>query len=169
VKAPWRPDWILALRWLIGALLVWAALGKLANPQEFFTLLLAYRLPLPAGLVKVAAVVLPWLELLCGLLLLAGFRVQAALAWALVLFLVFTACTAQAWVRGLHIACGCLDLRLLGIRPGSGMGRFFESVGFAFFRAVALAGVTFVLLSQAVRRNAATGPESQASAACNTR
>jgi len=160
VKAPWRPDWILALRWLIGALLVWAALGKLANPQEFFTLLLAYRLPLPAGLVKVAAVVLPWLELLCGLLLLAGFRVQAALAWALVLFLVFTACTAQAWVRGLHIACGCLDLRLLGIRPGGGVAGFFESAGFAFGRAAALAVAAFFLLARSARHAAPANPES---------
>jgi uncharacterized membrane protein YphA (DoxX/SURF4 family) len=141
-----RLKWSTAIRWLIGVVLIWAALGKLANLHEFFTALLAYRLPLPVVVVKVAAVVLPWLELLCGLLLLANHRTHSALAWALFLFVVFTIATAQAWMRGLHIACGCLDLRLIGISPHSGPGRFLESAGFAFFRALVLAcAASFVL------------------------
>ena len=65
-----------------------------------------------------------------------------------VVSVVFTVATGQAWIRGLHIACGCLDLRLLGILPGSGPGQFLESTGFAFFRAIALAGAAFFLLIQ---------------------
>jgi hypothetical protein len=42
-------------------------------------------------------------------------------------------------MRGLHITCGCLDLRLLGIRHGSGAAEFLESARFAFGRAVVLA------------------------------
>jgi putative oxidoreductase len=140
--------WNVLLRWLLGLLLIWAALGKLANPQDFFTALLAYRLPLPNGLVSLTAIVLPWLELLCGLLLVANYRTPAALTWALVLFLVFTVCTGQAWLRNLSISCGCLDLRMLGIPPESATARFLESVGFAFVRAVALAVAAFVLLRQ---------------------
>lgn len=49
----WRP----VLRWLIAAVLVWAALGKLANLQEFYTSLLAYRLPLPTVMIGVVAIV----------------------------------------------------------------------------------------------------------------
>ncbi len=154
-----RSNWTVALRWLIGVVLIWAALGKLANPHEFFTSLLAYRLPLPVVCVKIAAIVLPWLELLCGLLLLANHRTSGALAWALILFVVFTAATGQAWMRGLKIACGCLDLRLLGILPGSGVGRIVESVAFAFFRATALAGAATFLLMRA----AATNTRSKAS------
>ena len=149
-----RSNWTAVLRWLIGVVLIWAALGKLANLHEFFTALLAYRLPLPIVLAKVAAVVLPWLELLCGLLLLANHRTHPALAWALFLFVVFTIATAQAWMRGLHIVCGCLDLRLVGIAPGSGPGRFLESTGFAFFRALVLAGGALFLLATAVGRGA---------------
>ena len=126
-------------RWLLGAVLLWAALGKLANVQEFYAALLAYQLPLPSPLLKATAVVLPWLELLCGLMLLANVRTTAALAWATVLFAVFAACTGQAWLRGLHIACGCLDLRVFGIDRGSALGEFLESVGFAFIRASVLA------------------------------
>lgn len=144
-----------ALRWLTGLVLIWAALGKLANLHEFFTALLAYRLPLPVVLVKIAAIVLPWLELLCGLLLLTKHRTQAALAWALVLFGIFTIATGQAWMRGLHIACGCLDLRLIGIQRASALGVFLESTGFAFFRAIALACAAFFLLRKAASRESA--------------
>ena len=129
------------LRWLLGAVLVWAALGKVANPQEFYTALLAYRLPLPALALQATAAILPWLELICGLLLIANLRTRAALAWAVVLFAIFALATGHAWMRGLDIACGCVDLRLLGIEPGSALARWLESAGFACVRAVVLLGL----------------------------
>ncbi len=144
--------WNVALRWLIGVVLVWAALGKLANLHEFFAALLGYRLPLPLVLTKITAIVLPWLELLCGLLLLANHKIPAALAWSLILFAGFTLAIGQAWLRGLHIACGCLDLRLIGIQRSSALGAFLESIPFAFFRAAALACATAFLLVRTVRR-----------------
>jgi putative oxidoreductase len=136
------------LRWLIGVVLVWAALGKLANLQEFFATLLAYQLPLPLPFLKFVSVVLPWIELLCGLLLLSGFMLHSALVWTLLLFLTFAACTGEAWLRGLHIACGCLDLRLLGILPESKTAALLESVGFALLRSVALAATVIYLMRQ---------------------
>jgi putative oxidoreductase len=134
------------LRWFLGLVLIWAALGKLANLQEFFSMLIAYQLPLPLMLVRFIAVVLPWIELLCGLLLLASFRVNAALLWTLILFFIFAVCSGQAWLRGLHIACGCLDLRLVGIQPGSKMADLLESVGFALLRALVLTAAAVYLL-----------------------
>lgn len=138
--------WQAMLRWLIGVLLIWAALGKLADLQEFLAVLAAYRLPLSAAVLRGTAMVLPWMELLCGLLLIAGVRTRAALAWSMVMFAVFSVCTAQAWARGLKIACGCLDLRFAGILPGSPSAVFLESVEFAFARAVVLACATGWLL-----------------------
>ena len=125
---------------LIGAVLVWGALGKVANPQEFYTVLPGYRLPLPALALQATAVILPWLELICGLLLIANLRTRAALAWAVVLFAIFAIATGQAWMRDLDIACGCVDLRLLGIEPESATARWLESAGFAFVRALVLLG-----------------------------
>jgi uncharacterized membrane protein YphA (DoxX/SURF4 family) len=134
------------LRWFLGLILVWAALGKLANLQEFYGALLAYRLPLPGGLLRGLAIVVPWLELLSGLLLLWGRRHPGALAWALVLFAVFALGTGQAWLRGLDISCGCLDLRLAGVAPGSAAAGWLESARFACVRALALAAVALHLL-----------------------
>jgi len=130
-----------AVRWVLAALLVWASLTKIGNLQEFYLSVVAYRLPLPGALVRLAATVLPWLELLCGILLLAGRARRAALVWAIVLFALFALATGQAWARGLDISCGCLKLDFLG----EDTARFFESVSFAFFRALLLlAGAIFV-------------------------
>jgi len=128
-----------ALRWLLGLLLVWAALSKLANVGEFYGQLLGYRLPLPNLLLKLTAAILPWLELLCGLLLLANRLTLPALTWAQVLFVIFIVATGQAWWRGLKIDCGCLNLSLLGFAPDGAASRFLQSTGFAFFRALGLA------------------------------
>ncbi len=138
--------WGTALRLLVGLILVWASLGKLANLQEFFTALLAYRLPLPEIVLKLVAIILPWMELLCGLALLADRKSKAALAWAAVLFAAFAYASGQAWARGLPIACGCLDLSLVGLRPGSAAADFLESPTFACLRAVVLAAVAVGLL-----------------------
>ncbi|HSI64007.1 MAG TPA: MauE/DoxX family redox-associated membrane protein [Candidatus Saccharimonadia bacterium] len=151
--------WQVLLRWFLGLLLVWAALGKLANLQEFYVMLAAYRLPLPMSLLRGVAVVLPWMELLCGLLLLAGLRARAALAWSLVMFLSFIVCTGQAWLRGLKIACGCLDLRFVGIQPGTPTALLLESVEVAFLRAVVLAIVAGLLLWRSLLKDPAIPSE----------
>ena len=135
-----KPDLILrALRWLIGLVLIWAAAGKLAHPLVFFASLLAYRIPLPEPALRTVAIVLPWTELACGVLLVARRRSPGAAALATVLFVVFALATGQALLRGLDISCGCLDLGPLGVRPDSSAGRILESAGFACGRAVALA------------------------------
>jgi hypothetical protein len=73
--------------------------------------------------------------------LLAGLWTRAATGWALILFVIFAVATAQAWARGLEISCGCFNLQALGLGEGRGRAivEFFESVGFAFARAIVLA------------------------------
>lgn len=137
------------LRGLLGALLLWAAVSKLANPIEFLGSIYAYQLPLPKLLLQTAAVALPWLELLLGFLLLIGRWTGSCLMIALLLFVVFIAATGQAWLRGLNISCGCFNLAIFGIDHSSPVSKFLESVAFAFFRNLALAGFTwFVLLRE---------------------
>jgi putative oxidoreductase len=134
------------VRWLVGLLLVWAAVSKLANLQDFYGGLLAYRLPLPDFFLRAVAACLPWLELLCGLMLLAQVRTEAGLVWALLLFSIFVLATGQAWVRGLDISCGCFNLQWLGLGENEGIGRFLHSVQFAFFRALLLTvGAVYLL------------------------
>jgi putative oxidoreductase len=128
------------LRQLLGILLLWAAVSKLANPTEFLGSVYAYQLPLPRGFLQAAAVVLPWVELLVGLLLLAGFWPQTALLIVAALMGLFVLATGQAWLRGLDISCGCFNLKVFGLTEAMpGLVRFLESVAFAFFRNLFLA------------------------------
>jgi len=128
------------VRWILGLLLVWASLSKIGNPQEFYISIAAYKVALPGVLLRLAAMILPWLELLCGLLLLGRIWTRAALVWSLVMFGVFVIATGQAWAHGLDISCGCFNLRAFGLDPAGGKTfvKFIESVGFAFFRALLL-------------------------------
>ena len=132
----------LVLLWLLAGLLIWAALSKIANLNEFYLNIALYRLPLPDVWLRLAAIVLPWLELLCGILMITGASRRAALLWAALLFAVFVLATGQAWVRGLNINCGCFKLDFLGEE----FGGIFESVKFAFFRALLLLAAAVFLL-----------------------
>jgi putative oxidoreductase len=124
----------LVLRWVLAVLLIWAALSKIANLNEFYLNLALYQLPLPAMSLRLAAMVLPWLELLCGILMVAGTARRAAVIWAVILFAAFVLATGQAWARGLNINCGCFKLGFLGDE----FAGVFDSVKFAFFRALLL-------------------------------
>ena len=136
-----------ALRCLLGLLLLWAAVSKLANPTAFLGSLYGYDLPLPRTVLKAVAVALPWTELLCGLLLLAGAWLDTALALFTAMLGVFVLATAQAAWRGLEISCGCFDLSLLGFGDAAaGALRWIESPTFALVRNLGLlAGALWLL------------------------
>jgi uncharacterized membrane protein YphA (DoxX/SURF4 family) len=136
-------------RWLLAVVLLWAAVSKLAEPTDFLSSVYAYKLPLPRVLLQVVAVVLPWVELLCGLALVANVWRESALLLATGMFGVFILATGQAWARGLDISCGCLKLTPFGVPDAAGGElAFYESAAFAFFRAIVLAGVGWLLLRE---------------------
>jgi|FaiFalFF_MnMetaG_3_1042247.scaffolds.fasta_scaffold00213_9 putative oxidoreductase len=96
------------LRGVLGMVFLVAAAGKLANPEEFARTIANYQL-LPVALVNLPAIVLPWLELVVGMLLIAGVRLRAAATVAALLLGIFTLALISALVRGLDIHCGCFS------------------------------------------------------------
>ena len=79
---------------------------RLADPAGFAHDINNYRI-LPWTLSLALAFYLPWLEILCGLALIARFLYRGALSILSVLIVVFTLATIAAKVRGLDITCGC--------------------------------------------------------------
>jgi uncharacterized membrane protein YphA (DoxX/SURF4 family) len=135
------------LRWFLGLLFVWAAVSHLANPVESLGSIYAYQLSFPESWLKLAAVVLPWIELMCGLLLLVNVWPETALVGTAALTVLFLLVTGQAWARGLNISCGCFNLSVLGIsKTNPALVKFVESVGFAFFRNIVLTSICYFLL-----------------------
>lgn len=97
------------LRLGLGLVLVAASLGKIAQPQAFADILQAQGL-LPARLVGLTAVLLPWLELVCGIALLVKRGVLGASAVAAVMLVAFVSARTLNALRGVEAACGCFDL-----------------------------------------------------------
>lgn len=92
----------------LGLAAVWLVSGaiKVSHPGETYVAVQAYDV-LPQGMVSPVATVLPLLELVLGLCLLAGVATRVVAAASGVLLLVLIAAIAQAWARGLSIDCGC--------------------------------------------------------------
>ena len=92
----------------LGLAAVWLVSGvlKAIDPDATYVAVRAYDV-LPRAAVGVVATVLPWLEIVVGLLLLAGVATRAVAVASAALLLVFVAGVTQAWARGLSIDCGC--------------------------------------------------------------
>lgn len=115
----------------LGLVFVIAALAKIADPPGFAKSIWLYGLA-PAWSVHPAALVLPWLELLCGLALCLGLWKRAAAAWTALLLLVFIAALSINLARRHPVDCGC-----------------FGSGGAALTEAERLAGMRWDLLRDA--------------------
>jgi putative oxidoreductase len=94
------------VRTILGAIFIYAALLKIADPVAFAGSVAAYRI-LPYFASYLTAAVLPFVELTCGLLLVCGYRVKVGALIIAVMNLVFMVALASAIARGLDIDCGC--------------------------------------------------------------
>jgi uncharacterized membrane protein YphA (DoxX/SURF4 family) len=96
----------LLARAFVGGLFVVISIDKIADPASFATSIGNYRL-LPQWSLEVIATILPWLELLCGLSLLAGLFVRGSALLLTGMLFIFTVAIVTALLRGLDITCGC--------------------------------------------------------------
>jgi len=94
------------LRLLVGGVFVSAALFKIADPANFALAVANYRLA-PHALNNLIAVLLPWIEMLSGLLVLTGIWLRAAALVIASLTAIFILAIVSALMRGLNIECGC--------------------------------------------------------------
>jgi len=79
---------------------------KAVDPDATYVAVRAYDVLPKAGVALVAGI-LPWLEIVLGLLLLVGLATRVVAVASAGLLVVFIAGVTQAWARGLSIDCGC--------------------------------------------------------------
>lgn len=96
----------LILRVLVGGAFVFAGTLKMADPQKFALDVSHYRL-MPQELIHLVAIVIPGIEVVAGLAVLAGIRLKAAALVITGLTVVFSGVLVSALARGLNIECGC--------------------------------------------------------------
>ena len=115
----------LIIRLLLGAMWVWASLDKIQDPAQFSRDIANYHV-IPFGLENLSAIVVPWLELLIGMGLIAGVMVNGAALVSSGLMLLFIVLISQAILRGFNIECGC------GLKEGQlvGWDKILENIVF---------------------------------------
>jgi putative oxidoreductase len=96
----------LLCRLYLGGLFVYAAWHKILDPAAFALDVATYQI-VPLSLVNLAAIALPWLELVSGVMLSLGIRTRAAALLISGMMVVFTAALGVALARGLDLSCGC--------------------------------------------------------------
>ena len=96
----------LITRLLIGGIFVYASFYKILEPATFARSIWYYHL-VPGSLINLMALILPWLELVCGLALIIGFYVRGAVLWSGLMTVLFMIALSVAIVQGIDIDCGC--------------------------------------------------------------
>jgi len=125
IALPGRTSWLLGAA--LGLVFLYASVDKILAPREFARIVYHYQLigpsaHLPFWPANTLAVTLPWVEVVLGLLLVAGvWRREAALTTAglLVMFLV---AVGYALSQGIDIEnCGCFSVAGGGRRAGAAL------------------------------------------------
>ena len=96
----------LFLRVYVGGVFIYASMYKINYPAEFAETIASYQL-IPYLAINLTALILPWIELVAGVMLVLGIRTKSAAAVIGFLLLVFSLAIMVTMVRGIPIGCGC--------------------------------------------------------------
>ena len=94
------------IRIILGLLFMIASFSKIFNPHDFASVIYNYQV-LPGIMVATVALIIPWIELICGACLVFNILPKGASLIIGLLMLVFAGLLAFNISRGLNIACGC--------------------------------------------------------------
>ncbi|MDF3059318.1 MAG: Methylamine utilization protein [Rariglobus sp.] len=104
---PTASEWLVRLAgWCLGGVFVYAGVLKVTDPWAFADSVASFRL-LPAVLINPVALILPVLEIILGVALIAGVKRSVGAGMLGVLCVLFAAALGQALVRGIEVDCGC--------------------------------------------------------------
>lgn len=96
----------LAFRIYIGIIFIYASMYKIVYTAEFAETIAGYQI-VPYWVVNIMAIVLPWIELISGIMLIAGIRTRSAALTIVVLIFLFSFAILINLIKGSAISCGC--------------------------------------------------------------
>lgn len=112
-----HPGTLVAARVVLGAIFVYLGLVKAVDPVAFLKQVRQFDVIQTSLLLNLTAATVPWFEVFCGVLLLAGVKVRAAALLQLVMLAAFTlVVTLRALAMqenssipfcSIHFDCGC--------------------------------------------------------------
>ena len=124
-------------RIILGIVFIYASYEKILNPEGFSDNIHNFHIT-PAAVENLAALIIPWLELIVGLFLIFGVFLEGATSITIGLYIFFIIILSQAVFRGIDVHCGCFkteadagvtDLRMELIKR---IGEDFLYLGMAF-------------------------------------
>jgi len=95
-------------RLILGGIFIFASLDKIHHPAVFAKIVYNYQI-ISGIWVNLIAIILPWIELLLGVLLIFGRWIPGALLLGNFLLTLFLSLLAFNFFRGLDINCGCFS------------------------------------------------------------
>lgn len=96
----------LLLRIYVGGLFIYASMYKINYPSEFAETIASYQL-VPYWAVNLMALVMPWMELVSGVLLVLGVRTKSSAAVIGGMLVIFSLAILITLLRRIPIDCGC--------------------------------------------------------------
>jgi putative oxidoreductase len=114
---------LVVFRVVLGGLFVYAGAVKALDPLDFAQNIRNYRL-VGQELSFLAAVILPWVEILAGAFLIAGIWARGAALTISGLLVFFIVLTLVTMARGIDVDCGCFG----SLSRKSGWGVVFEDL-----------------------------------------
>ena len=100
---------ILISRLILGLVFIYASFDKIVNPGDFAKIVGNYHV-LPFGIENLLAIILPWVEFIVGVCLIAGVMVDGATILVILMNIVFIFAITQALARGISVECGCFSV-----------------------------------------------------------
>lgn len=97
---------LLISRIILASVFIYAGAEKISDPNSFSQAIYNYRI-FPNEIINIFAIILPWIELISGILLLFGISVKENSAIIGGLLFVFIILIGISMLRGLDINCGC--------------------------------------------------------------
>jgi len=96
----------LLARLIVAGVFLFAAVGKIADPHSFAEAIANYHL-VPDAVSSIAASIVPVLEVVLAIALIAGVKERGAALIAGVMLVVFAGAMISTIVRGINLDCGC--------------------------------------------------------------
>jgi len=101
-----HPVVIIGARLLLGSVFISSGILKITQMEGFAISIVNYKL-LSGSAVALLAMILPWLEVLCGASILLGLYYRGSTLLVFLMMILFTGAVLSAVLRGLDISCGC--------------------------------------------------------------
>lgn len=101
--------WVeVVLRWILGAVFIVASFHKIIDPAGFAKIIYGYKL-FPSEVINFFAILLPFIELTCGVALVLGIWSRSAAIIINGMLLAFIIAISINLIRGHEFDCGCFS------------------------------------------------------------